>query len=69
MLLVTWYRPIVFSFVYLKMLSISPMPTYRHKLDEPPALKKGNVMPITGNMTRHIPMLIITCEANIAAIP
>ena len=39
------------------------------RFDEPPALKNGSVIPITGNTIRHIPTLIIIWLAIIAAIP
>ena len=39
-------------------LSTKPIPKYRVATELPPSLKKGRVMPITGNRRRFMPRLI-----------
>ena len=41
-------------------LSTSPTARYKQITDEPPALMKGRVMPMTGSSDSHMPMLTMT---------
>ena len=52
-----------------KTLITRPIARYRHTVEEPPALMKGRVIPITGRSRVHIPMLITAWARIIKATP